>query len=41
VLISDEVDVVERTDAGGPELLKLFVDAFLEVAKRHVQLDVV
>lgn len=41
LVIADEVEVVEGTDQVDPELLELTVDAVLDVAQGHVQLDVV
>ena len=39
--VPDEVEMVEGADQSHPELLKLSVDTIFDVAKSHVELDVI
>lgn len=41
ISVADEVQVIERADEGHSKLLELFVDAFLEVSKRNIELNMI
>lgn len=41
ISVADEVQVIERADEGHSKLLELFVDAFLEVSKWNIELNMI